>query len=163
MKNTILIIVFVALAVGIIAGGYWYSNKISNDSQQAALEQGSAAEQAQAKIMQNFIKTDDVVGTGAEAQNGMTVTVNYVGTLDNGSKFDSSYDRKQPFSFILGAGQVIQGWDLGVLGMRVGGKRTLSIPPELGYGAAGHPPVIPQNATLHFTIELLSVSTSTGM
>ena len=101
---------------------------------------------------------DVTVGTGTAATNGDVVTVNYVGTLDSGAKFDSSYDHGQPFSFTLGVGQVIKGWDLGVLGMKVGGTRELVIPPALGYGAAGSPPVIPPNATLHFTIQLLSVS-----
>lgn len=102
---------------------------------------------------------DTTVGTGTIAQNGDVVTVNYTGTLDNGTTFDSSYSRNQPFSFTLGAGQVIQGWDLGVLGMRVGGTRELTIAPSLGYGAQANGP-IPANSTLHFTITLLSVSSS---
>jgi FKBP-type peptidyl-prolyl cis-trans isomerase FkpA len=96
-------------------------------------------------------------GTGAEATAGKTVTVHYVGTLTNGSKFDSSRDRGQGFTFRLGAGQVIQGWDQGVAGMKVGGVRKLTIPPELGYGARGFPPVIPPNSTLVFEVELLDV------
>ncbi|OGY98891.1 MAG: peptidylprolyl isomerase [Candidatus Liptonbacteria bacterium RIFCSPLOWO2_01_FULL_45_15] len=110
--------------------------------------------------MENFKIREVIVGNGAEARNGDAVTVNYTGTLDDGKKFDSSYDRSEPFLFKLGAGDVIKGWDLGVAGMKVGGKRELTIPPELGYGPAGYPPVIPQNATLHFTVELLSVSSS---
>jgi len=97
------------------------------------------------------------VGTGAEAVAGKTVTVHYVGTLTNGNKFDSSRDRGEGFSFSLGAGQVIKGWDTGVAGMKVGGLRKLTIPPELGYGARGFPPVIPPNSTLVFEVELLSV------
>ena len=97
------------------------------------------------------------VGTGAEARAGQQVSVHYVGTLTDGSKFDSSRDRGRPFSFALGAGQVIKGWDQGVAGMKVGGKRKLTIPPELGYGAGGYPPVIPANATLVFEVELLEV------
>ncbi|WP_437627527.1 FKBP-type peptidyl-prolyl cis-trans isomerase [Sorangium sp. So ce1151] len=96
-------------------------------------------------------------GTGAEAKPGHTVTVHYVGTLTNGNKFDSSRDRNQGFSFQLGAGQVIKGWDQGVAGMKIGGVRKLTIPPELGYGARGFPPVIPPNSTLLFEVELLSV------
>ncbi|HSP77823.1 MAG TPA: FKBP-type peptidyl-prolyl cis-trans isomerase [Myxococcaceae bacterium] len=96
-------------------------------------------------------------GTGAEATPGKTVTVHYVGTLTNGQKFDSSRDRGQGFTFPLGAGRVIQGWDKGVAGMKVGGLRKLTIPPELGYGARGFPPVIPPNATLVFEVELLDV------
>jgi peptidylprolyl isomerase len=105
--------------------------------------------------------TDTVVGTGAEATPGHKVSVHYTGWLYNngqkGKKFDSSLDRGQPFSFSLGSHQVIQGWDLGVDGMKVGGKRTLIIPPDLGYGARGAGGVIPANATLMFDVELLKV------
>ncbi len=100
---------------------------------------------------------DEKVGTGDEAVAGKKVTVNYLGTLTDGKKFDSSYDRNEPFTFNLGAGEVIKGWDEGVAGMKVGGKRKLTISPELGYGAAGAPPVIPSNATLVFEVELLKV------
>ncbi len=97
------------------------------------------------------------VGTGAEAKSGQSVSVHYTGTLTNGSKFDSSRDRNEPFDFQLGAGMVIKGWDQGVAGMKVGGRRKLTIPPELGYGAGGYPPVIPPNSTLIFDIELIEV------
>ncbi|AGC48711.1 FKBP-type peptidylprolyl cis-trans isomerase [Myxococcus stipitatus DSM 14675] len=100
---------------------------------------------------------DSKVGTGDEAKAGQTVSVHYVGTLTDGKKFDSSRDRGQPFSFKLGAGQVIQGWDQGVAGMKVGGVRKLTIPPDLGYGARGAGGVIPPNATLVFEVELLGV------
>ncbi|MGA9520037.1 MAG: FKBP-type peptidyl-prolyl cis-trans isomerase [Myxococcaceae bacterium] len=104
------------------------------------------------------LQIDDIKqGTGAEAKAGHSVTVHYVGTLTNGSKFDSSRDRGQGFTFKLGGGQVIQGWDQGVAGMKVGGIRKLTIPPELGYGARGFPPVIPANSTLVFEVELLDV------
>jgi FKBP-type peptidyl-prolyl cis-trans isomerase len=104
------------------------------------------------------LQVDDIkVGTGAEATAGKSVTVHYVGTLTNGSKFDSSRDRNEGFTFRLGAGQVIQGWDKGVAGMKVGGMRKLTIPPEMGYGARGFPPVIPPNSTLVFEVELLDV------
>lgn len=95
------------------------------------------------------------LGTGAKAHAGQTVTVNYVGTLLDGTKFDSSYDRHQPFSFQLGAGQVIPGWDEGVAGMKVGGKRRLVVPGKLAYGPSSPTPAIPPNATLVFDVELL--------
>ena len=96
-------------------------------------------------------------GTGAVAEKGNTVSVHYTGWLTDGTKFDSSVDRGQPFTFTLGAGQVIEGWDTGVAGMKVGEKRKLTIPPEFGYGPDGSPPVIPPNATLIFEVELLDV------
>jgi len=108
-----------------------------------------------------LIYQDTVVGDGATAAAGQTVTVHYTGWLYQdgiqGAKFDSSLDRRDPFVFDLGAGRVIQGWDEGVAGMRVGGKRTLIIPPQLGYGARGAGGVIPGNATLKFEVELLVV------
>jgi len=105
--------------------------------------------------------TDEKLGAGDQAVSGATVEVHYTGWLDEagkkGKKFDSSVDRGQPFSFPLGAGRVIKGWDEGVAGMKVGGKRTLLIPPDLGYGARGAGGVIPGNSTLIFDVELLKV------
>jgi|SRR5882672_12816271 len=100
---------------------------------------------------------DIVAGTGATAAPGVMVKVHYTGFLTTGEKFDSSRDRGEPFSFPLGAGQVIKGWDEGVAGMKVGGQRQLRIPPQLGYGAAGAGGAIPPNATLIFDVELLEV------
>ncbi len=100
---------------------------------------------------------DGVVGTGASPTKGKQVKVHYTGTLENGTKFDSSHDRNQPFSFVIGVGQVIRGWDEGVMTMKVGGKRKLIIPAKLGYGARGAGGVIPPNATLLFDVELLEV------
>jgi len=97
------------------------------------------------------------IGTGKEAQNGSALAMHYTGKLTNGTKFDSSHDRGQTFNFTLGKGMVIKGWDQGILGMKVGGKRKLTIPPNLGYGAYGAGGVIPPNATLVFEVELLAV------
>jgi len=96
------------------------------------------------------------VGTGAEAQKGQTVSVHYTGWLADGTKFDSSLDRGQPLTFVLGGGQLIPGFDEGVVGMKIGGERRLVIPPDLAYGAQGRPPLIPANATLTFDVQLVS-------
>ena len=101
--------------------------------------------------------TDLVVGTGPSPRTGQTAVVHYTGTLANGTKFDSSVDRGQPYPFVMGTGPVIQGWHQGIATMKVGGKRRLVIPPVLGYGATGKPPDIPPNATLLFDVELLEV------
>lgn len=106
----------------------------------------------------NGLKIEDlIVGTGAEAAVGSTVSVHYTGTLLNGTKFDSSVDRGQPFSFTIGKGSVIQGWEQGIQGMKVGGKRKLTIPPALAYGDRAMGNVIPANSTLLFEVDLLDV------
>jgi FKBP-type peptidyl-prolyl cis-trans isomerase len=112
----------------------------------------------EATTVEGGLVIEDVeCGEGDEAERGASVSVHYVGTLEDGTKFDSSRDRNQPFEFNLGAGQVIEGWDVGVEGMQVGGVRKLTIPPDLGYGEAGAGGVIPPNATLVFEVELLKV------
>jgi FKBP-type peptidyl-prolyl cis-trans isomerase len=126
--------------------------------------QNGKATQAQAEAEGREIVTptglkylDLKVGEGPEATSGNVVEVHYTGWLENGTKFDSSLDRQEPFTFRLGAGEVIEGWDQGVAGMKVGGKRKLTIPPDLGYGNEGSGEVIPPGATLTFEVELLGI------
>jgi FKBP-type peptidyl-prolyl cis-trans isomerase len=122
-----------------------------------ATQEPVSTSSAKIVTMENGLQIqDEVVGTGMEAVAGKSVTVNYVGTLTDGTTFDSSYSRNQPFTFNLGAGEVIQGWDQGVVGMKVGGKRKLTIPASLGYGAQAVGS-IPPNSTLIFEVELLKV------
>ena len=109
------------------------------------------------KLASGLQYEDLVVGSGKMAEPGMNVSVHYTGTLTDGTKFDSSLDRGSPYKFQLGAGQVIQGWDEGIKGMRIGGKRKLTIPPDMAYGARGSGGVIPPNATLLFDVELVDV------
>lgn len=104
-----------------------------------------------------LIIQDIVIGSGQEVKSGDSVTVHYLGTLENGTKFDSSYDRNTPFTTQIGVGQVIKGWDEGIVGMKVGGKRKLTIPPTLGYGQQGAGESIPPNSTLIFEVELLGI------
>ena len=120
---------------------------------------GGPLESADTRITASGLKITELsVGDGAEAAAGQTVVVHYRGTLENGKQFDASYDRVTPFSFPLGAGRVIKGWDEGVVGMKVGGKRKLVIPPDLAYGSRGAGGVIPPNATLTFEVELLDIT-----
>ena len=124
-------------------------NNMNNESGLIKKEQVLESPKLKAEILKE--------GSGEGAKIGEKVSVNYVGTLEDETKFDSSYDRKAPFDFTLGAGQVIKGWDEGVLGMKIGEKRKLTIPPDLGYGAAGIPGAIPPGATLIFEIERLEL------
>jgi FKBP-type peptidyl-prolyl cis-trans isomerase len=118
----------------------------------------ASTEPGETKELVSGLKYETVTpGTGEVAKPGHKVTVHYVGSLSNGNIFDSSRKSGQPFTFLLGGGKVIQGWDTGVAGMKVGEVRKLVIPPMLGYGVAGHPPAIPPNATLNFEVELLGV------
>lgn len=119
----------------------------------------SAADNAtdSAKKYPGFKVEDIKVGTGSAVKSGDKIKINYSGTLTDGKKFDSSYDRGQAFETQIGVGQVIKGWDLGVIGMKAGGKRKLTIPPELGYGERGAGGVIPPNATLIFEVELMAI------
>ncbi len=157
------------LVVLLIIGGIaLFSSKGSSNNQPLATQpptatiesttEPTATASAKPMVQENkLIILDETVGTGATAAAGKKVTVNYIGTLADRTKFDSSYDHGTPFSFNLGAGEVIQGWDQGVAGMKVGGKRKLTIPSSLGYGDQGIPGVIPGGATLIFEVELLAV------
>lgn len=165
-KGAIYLVVIVLLCVGLavlVNGGV--GKKKTNvivpspvaSPSATIIQQTQSTDTVKTMDTNELIKEDLVVGTGDEAVSGKKVTVNYSGTLTDGSKFDSSYDRGVPFSFTLGLGEVIQGWDLGVNGMKVGGKRKLTIPSSLGYGASGAGAAIPPNATLVFEVELLQV------
>jgi FKBP-type peptidyl-prolyl cis-trans isomerase len=161
-KNVALGIVFIVIAVGVILAAMWYNNNQNQAANQQANSQATAAEQQQQQLMSELTIKDTVVGTGTAAEDGDTLSVLYTGTLDNGTVFDaSSLHGNQPFSFVLGVGNVIQGWDLGLVGMKVGGTRQLTIPSNLGYGNQANGS-IPASSTLHFTVQLLSVSTGTG-
>jgi FKBP-type peptidyl-prolyl cis-trans isomerase FkpA len=178
MKKGILLVVYVVIAAVLIGVGMWYANSISNSQENnntttaatnnnnVSSPQPTAAGQS-ITTMDGLIIKDDTIGTGTVAAFGDAVTVNYTGKLDDGTVFDSSLNPgRTPFSFVIGStipGQaVIQGWNEGVQGMKVGGTRELTIPPALGYGAGGAGSTIPPNATLHFTISLLGVATSSG-
>jgi len=146
-KKTIIAVVIAVVVVGVLIGGGLVGGLFtsSNKTQDTSMQQ---AAQVQSK--------DIVVGTGDIAVAGKQVTVHYVGVFSDGKKFDSSIDRGTPFTFKLGAGEVIKGWDIGVEGMKVGGKRILVVPPSLGYGEKDYGP-IPGNSTLIFEIQLLGI------
>jgi peptidylprolyl isomerase len=140
--RTIAIVIILALAVSVVAYLFW------NRGGKSAPEITTAS---------GLKYSDQVIGTGSTPQKGQTVTVHYTGTLENGKKFDSSLDRGKPADFRIGVGEVIKGWDEGLMTMKVGGKRHFIIPSKLGYGPQGRLPSIPGNATLIFDVELLGV------
>jgi FKBP-type peptidyl-prolyl cis-trans isomerase len=146
-------LVFALVAILAIAYGCGKSEKASAPSTSSPMKVSGTPTTTSSGLQY----WDIVVGSGATAVPGNMVRVHYSGFLTSGAKFDSSRDRGEPFSFPLGAGQVIKGWDEGVAGMKVGGQRQLRIPPELGYGSAGAGGTIPPNATLIFDVELLGV------
>ncbi len=155
--------VVVIVGFFILGRGALSSKTTLETMQEEQKQQAQSTQAAQTNGEPQNISTDSnveiydvAVGTGAEAKAGMAVAVHYVGTFIDGRKFDSSVDRGTPFEFVLGAGQVIKGWDVGVQGMKIGGKRHLVIKPEYGYGSSGVGP-IPGNTTLLFDVELLGV------
>jgi FKBP-type peptidyl-prolyl cis-trans isomerase len=123
----------------------------------SAAPSASAPAAPPAPAVKELVKEDTKVGKGTAAKKGDSVKVHYTGTLMDGTKFDSSLDRSEPFEFTLGEGSVIRGWDEGVVGMKAGGKRKLTIPSDMAYGKSGRPPTIPPNAPLKFDIELLEI------
>lgn len=162
-KNILAITIIITF---LVVGVWFFLNKSKNSVNQSNLDTGQSpsltfsASPTPGNIieLQGGLKLYDlVVGTGKEAQNGDTLSTHYVGTLEDETVFDSSYDRGQPLQFVLGSGQLIQGWELGLVGMKEGGKRKLIIPPTLGYGSKGAGGVIPSNATLLFEIELINI------
>jgi FKBP-type peptidyl-prolyl cis-trans isomerase len=167
-KKYLIVTIFLGILM-IILGIYAFSTKQKSNNQVFQTQTPSAKldpstePTASASVTTNMnsvteLKIEDIKeGTGDMAVSGKRVTVNYAGTLTDGTKFDSSYDRNEPFSFNLGMGEVIQGWDQGISGMKVGGKRKLTIPSNLAYGDNGIPGAIPGGATLIFEVELLKV------
>lgn len=154
----ILVVISGAVLYVVLSGRTSQVKLTSSPNIQTLTPQIQTKGQSSSKPTENKLIIQDLkVGTGAEAKTGNIVSVNYIGTLLDGTKFDSSYDRGQPFLFTLGQRQVIQGWEQGILGMKVGGKRKLIIPPPLAYGAKGIPGFIPPNAFLAFEVEMLEV------
>ena len=157
MKKTFLLLLAALLVFASCGGGDESADAGGGDSEEeVAVEDEDCSTEPTTTDSGLQIK-DIECGDGEEAQRGDTLEVHYEGTLEDGTKFDASRDHGSTFEFQVGAGQVIQGWDEGLIGMKVGGVRELTIPPELGYGAAGAPPAIPPNSTLIFEIELIAI------
>jgi FKBP-type peptidyl-prolyl cis-trans isomerase FkpA len=150
VRNQRIVLIVIGILIFALIAFVVYQTTTKSD--QPAGTSGAATQLASGLVIE-----DIKIGDGPEAKAGDTVSVHYTGWLTDGAKFDSSLDRNQPFVFTLGAGDVIQGWDQGIAGMKVGGKRKLTIPPELAYGARGVGDVIPPNATLVFEVELLEI------
>lgn len=147
-KKSIAIILIILIII--IGGIYFLFPKPVNNQPEEIISDNNETQTVKIEILQE--------GSGEESKTGDLVIVHYTGKLENGLKFDSSLDSGKPLSFILGENRVIQGWELGVLGMKLGEKRKLTIPPELGYGSQGYEPIIPPNATLIFEVELLKIN-----
>jgi FKBP-type peptidyl-prolyl cis-trans isomerase FkpA len=156
-RRTVYLAIAAALVVAGLTGCSAEPNEPAAAPEQEAPQPSAASPGKTAAVTE--LKTEDTkVGEGVAAKSGDLVSVHYTGWLTDGTKFDSSKDSGTPFQFTLGGGEVIPGWDQGVAGMKVGGVRKLTIPPDLGYGPAGSPPVIPGNATLVFEVELLKIN-----
>jgi FKBP-type peptidyl-prolyl cis-trans isomerase len=156
MKHWILAITLIALA-GVSIAQTAARKTTAKPAVKSAASGPTKVTGAPTKMASGLQYWDIKIGTGAVAQTGKQVKVDYTGWLTNGKKFDSSVGTGRPFDFMLGASQVIKGWDEGIVGMKVGGKRQLRIPPDLAYGAGGHPPQIPANSTLIFDVRLVDV------
>lgn len=157
-KNILFMGILLVIIVGLLIASKIYkadfAKKLEQEASDSGLEGLTIEQIPMAEVETEILQQ----GSGAEAMVNDTLTVDYIGMLEDGAKFDSSLDSGQPFSFVLGAGKVIPGWDKGLEGMRVGEKRKLIVPPELAYGEQGFGDIIPPNATLIFEVELLSIN-----
>lgn len=163
LSLALLAVVFLAGCAGSAGSNAPQADSSSSASAPAAAAAPEAAATTSAprgkvhKLASGLVYEDLIVGNGKMADPGLQVSVDYRGTLADGTPVDNSYDRGRPYTFTLGAGQVVAGWDEGIKGMRVGGKRKLTIPPDMGYGAEGRPPVVPPNSVLLFEVVLVAV------